>query len=130
MASVTRVHPASTITNIEQVGKDLTFFTVDYIVAVNAKTGPESTQAKVLETIMANATIVAAGPLVDSNTQQTFAVEGDFDFSAKFDGTNSESWAADLEDRIQALGTVDGVNCGNVTVTLTKLGILTAAAVS
>ena len=79
---------------------------------------------------MANATIVAAGPLVDSNTQQTFAVEGDFDFSAKFDGTNSESWAADLEDRIQALGTVDGVNCGNVTVTLTKLGILTAAAVS
>ena len=130
MASVTRVNPSATTTNYEVVGKDITFFTVDYINAVNGSAGPAGAQAAVLQAIQANATIIAAGPLLDTNTQQTFAVEGDFNITAQWDGTNSETWFADLEDRIQALGTVDGVDLSSATVTGTKLGILTAAAVA
>lgn len=131
MAAVTRTNPAAVTTDYEVVGKTLTFFTVDYVNAINGSDGPEGAHAKVLETIGANATIVMAGPLLDTNTQQTFAVEGDFDgITATWDGTNSETWYADLEDRIQALGTVDSVDLSGATVTATKLGILTAAAVS
>jgi hypothetical protein len=130
MAEFTRVNPVATTTNYEVVGKDITFFTVDYINAVNGSAGPNGAQAAVLRTIQTNATIIAAGPLVDTNSQQTFAVEGDFNITAKWDGTNDETWFADLEDRIQALGTVDGVSLASATVTATKLGILTAAAVA
>lgn len=128
----TKVNPASTTLNVETGSVNLLFFTVDYINAVNGSAGPNGAQQAVLTQIQSNATIVHIGPLLDSNTQQTFAVEsagGDFP-SAKYDGTNSESWAADLEDRIQALGTVDGVDLSSATVTATKLGILTAAAVA
>ena len=55
--------------------------------------------------------------MLDTNSQQTFAVEGTLD-------------AATMQAAIRALGTVDGVNLGSSTVTATKLGILTANAVS
>ena len=55
--------------------------------------------------------------MLDSNTQQTFAVEGTLD-------------AATMQAAIRALGTVDSVSLAGATVTATKLGILTAAAVS
>lgn len=129
---VTKVNPVATTTNYEVVGKDITFFTVDYINAVNGSAGPAGAQKAVLDTIMNRCTIIAAGPLVDTNTQQTFAVEGTFDGSTYVaaDGTTGLTFVGALQDDVRNLGTVDGVDLSNATVTATKLGILTAAAVS
>ena len=52
-----------------------------------------------------------------SNTQQTFAAEGDV-------------VVATIQTAIRALGTVDSVNLGSATVTATLLGVLTAAVVT
>jgi hypothetical protein len=116
---VTRVHPTAVTTNYEVVGKDLSFFTVDYVNDISASTGPAGAIAAVYRTIAATATVVAAGPLLDTGTQQTFAVEG-VDVVV----------ASTLQTAIRALGTVDSVNLASATVTATKLGILTAAAVA
>ena len=119
MAGITKVNPTATTTNYEVVGKDISFFTVDYINAINGSAGPAGAQKAVLDTIMTTATIIAAGPLVDTNPQQTFAVEG-----------SGVVVAATLQAAIRALGTVDSVDLSGARVTETKLGILTAAAVS
>ena len=116
MPSVTRSHPAATSTDVEMMGANMSFFTVDYV-ATNASTGPEGAQAASHNCISYHNNVVAIGPMLDSNTQQTFAVEG-------------TPVAATLQAAIRALGTVDGVNLGSATVTDTKLGILTAAVVS
>ena len=116
MATVTRVSPTATSTDVEMMGGNMTFLTVDYV-ATNASTGPEGAQAATHKVVGSTNTVVAIGPMLDSNTQQTFAIEGSLD-------------AATMQAAIRALGTVDGVNLGSATVTETKLGILTAAAVS
>jgi len=118
MALLTRTHPVATKNNTESVG-NLQFLTVDYV-ATAASTGPEGAQAAVLKAVAATATIVAVGPMLDANTQQTFAVEA-------ISGDNVV--AATLQTAIRALGTVDSVDLSNATATLTLLGILTAAVV-
>jgi hypothetical protein len=118
MAGITKVNPAAVASNVEMVGKDLQFFTVDYV-ATNTSTGIDGAQMQTHRTVADSGTVVAIGPMVDSNTQQTFAVEG-----------SDTIVAATLQASIRALGTVDGVNLGSATVTDTKLGILTAAAVA
>jgi hypothetical protein len=120
MATLTKTHPAATTVNVE-VSQNLTFFTVDYVNA-NASAGPEGAQQAVLKAIQDTATIVAIGPLLDTNSQQTFAVEAT--------GGDGTVVASTLQTAIRALGTVDTVDLSSSTVTLTKLGILTAAAVS
>jgi len=117
---VTKVNPTATTLNYEVIGKEITFFTVDYINAINGSAGPAGAQADVAQTIMNVATIIAAGPLTDTNTQQTFAVERDM---AAADITA-------LQVAIRALGTVDSVDLSAATVTATKLGILTANVVA
>lgn len=117
---VTKVNPIATTLNVENVGKDLTFFTVDYINAINGSAGPAGAQYAVLNTIMNTATIVAIGPLLDTNTQQTFAIEREL----------SSTEVTALQTAIRALGTYDSVDLSSATVTATKLGILTAAAVA
>ena len=119
MAVVTRNHPAAEAINVESIGKDLQFFIVDYINAINGSAGPEGAQAAVQRAIGDTATVVCIGPLVDSNTQQNFAVEG-----------SDAVVVATLQAAIRALGTVDSVDLSSSTVTETKLGVLTAAAVS
>jgi hypothetical protein len=116
MATVTRVNPAATTTDAEMMGGDMKFFTVDYV-ATNASTGPEGAQTKSHNVIANNCNIVAMGPMLDSNTQQTFAAEGDV-------------VVATIQTAIRALGTVDSVNLGSATVTATLLGVLTAAVVT
>ena len=121
MATLTKTHPVATTTDVE-LGQNLTFFTVDYVNAINASTGPAGAQQAVLNTIQNTATIAAIGPLVNSNTEQTFAVEAT--------GGNGTVVASTLQTAIRALGTVDSVDLSSSTVTITKLGILTTAAVS
>jgi len=123
MAEVTKVNPVSTTVNYEVVGAEINFFTVDYINAINGSVGPAGAHQLVLNTIQNTKTIVAAGPLADTNTQQTFAVEGDL--------TATEASA--LQTAIRALGATAGtpnVDLSAATVTRTKLGILTAAVIA
>ena len=119
--AITKVNPTATTLNVEQVGRDISFFTVDYVNAVNGSAGPNGAQQAVLKTIQTLHTIVATGPLLDSNTQQTFGIEGPL---------YTPAGGSTLQASIQALGTVDGVDLSSATVTATKLGILTAAAVA
>jgi hypothetical protein len=107
MASFTRTNPAATTVPFENVGKDLTIFTVDYINAVNGSAGPEGAQAAVLNTIQQMHTILVAGPLGNSNTEQTFIIEGPL-----FTPTGGST----LQAQLQALGTVDGVDLSSTTV--------------
>lgn len=111
MAVVTRVHPVVTELGVETAG-NLQFFTIDYINAINASTGPEGAQAAVIKSVQDTSTIIAVGPLGNTNTEQTFAVEG-------IGGDNLV--AATLQTAIRALGTVDAVDLSNATVTLKDL---------
>jgi len=114
MATVTRVHPAVSAIGVESIG-NLQFFTVTYPSDVSAKTGPESTQEAVKRAIMDTATIVAVGPLGNSDTEQTFAVEA-------IGGDNITKARLDVE--FDNLGTVDSINCANVVATLKTLYIV------
>ena len=40
MAGITKLNPTSTTLNFESVGKNIDFFTVDYINAINGSAGP------------------------------------------------------------------------------------------
>ena len=114
MAKVTRGNPAATATGVEMVGADITFFTIDYIVAINGSAGPVGAQAAVLSVINTMHTIVAAGPLHNSNTEQTFAIEGPL-----FTPTGGTT----LQAQIRALGTVDSVDLSGSVVTAKDLSI-------
>ena len=116
MVDVTKSHPTLAATDVEMMGADMSFFTVDYVSA-NASTGPEGAQAKSHNAIADLNTVVAIGPMLDTNSQQTFAVEG-------------TPVVATIQAAIRALGTVDSVDLSGATVTATKLGILTAAVVT
>jgi hypothetical protein len=77
MAGVTKVHPTAVATEWEQVGKKITFFTVDYIDDISAETGPEELIQAAYHAIQTRATIIAAGPLFNTGSEQTFGVEGE-----------------------------------------------------
>ena len=62
-------------TNVEFLGKNLEFITIDYLAAVNAKTAKDSTQYVAELTMAKYANLVGGGPLADSNTQKTYIIE-------------------------------------------------------
>ena len=72
MATFARTNPVATTVPFENVGKDLTIFTVDYINAVNGSAGPEGVQQAVLDTIQTMHTVLVAGPLGNSNTSKVY----------------------------------------------------------
>ena len=108
--AVAKTNPAATTTGSasEVVGKDISIFSLDYIVA-NASTGPSGAQQAVLNAIQESRVILAAGPLSNSNTEQTFIIEGALD--------------SGLQARIRALGTVDSVDLSGATCTAKPLEI-------
>jgi len=127
MPNVTKTHPTSVVASFENQGANLQFFTVDYIVDVSAETANGQCLDKVYQLISNNATLVCAGPLFDTGSQQTFAVEalgGQFPTS-NWDGTNQETWETWLQTEIVLLGTIHAINCANFTVTAKTLAIVT-----
>ena len=108
----TKVNPAATSTDVEMIGKDVQLFTVDYINAVNGSAGPSGVQSAVLDKIMQTATIIAAGPLGNGNTEQTFMTEG-----------ADSVVVATLQADIRTLGTYDSVDVSAATVTAKDLTI-------
>lgn len=117
MASIDRTNPATFGTDVNFMGKTLTHVDIAFGAAVNAKLGPTSAVAKTFEALAgAGVNVVIIGPLHNTNANISIAVEGEFGTDT-YDGTNSETIAAHLEDVVQALGTVDGVNLAAATVT-------------
>ena len=108
----TKVNPAATTVPANMIGKDIQLFTVDYINAVNGSAGPNGVQSAVLDKIMQTATIIAAGPLGNGNTEQTFMTEG-----------SDSVVVATLQADIRTLGTHDGVDVSTATVTAKTLVI-------
>ena len=118
--------------NYEVGSVDITYLTVDFINAMNGETSDISTGATAgLEltrmTIENNGVaVLGEGPLVDTNTQKTYAVRTD-----NLDTLSATTTKAALQTAIRAMDTtVITADVTGATVTETKLGILTAAAVS
>ena len=117
-------------TDFENEGVDVAYFTVDFISAMNAETGDPDTASAVAgleltrRTIEQFINILGEGPLVDSNTQKTYMVRAD-SLGTLISGNT-------LRDAIRALNGNGQVTAtiSSATVTATKMGILTAAAVS
>lgn len=113
----TKVAPVFVDEDTFFIGKTVNLIEITYPAAVNAKTGPESTIQAVHTAVMgAGFNILGYGALTDTNTVSAMMIEGDYGTDT-YDGTNSETLAAHLEDVIQALGTVDSVNLSTATVT-------------
>ena len=112
MADITRTHPTATTQNtIMSPAGGVNFIEIDYLAAVNGKTGPASTIAAVTRMLGVFGTVVYAGPLNDSNTRQMFGLEGmTTDTAVAEFGTLTVIQAA-----LQALGTVDSINLGSAT---------------
>ena len=124
--------------NYELQGVDVTLLTVDFIVDVSAEVGDLTSGSTVAGLDMTRHAfahhglqILAEGPLVDSDTQKTYMVRTD-----NLDSLSSTTTIAALQAYIRTLdqssSSFPGVTADltGATVTETKIGILTAAAVS
>ena len=117
-------------TNFEIEGVDVTFLTVDFINDVSAETGDLSAGGTtcglemVRATIQQYANILAEGPLSDSDTQKTYVI--------RTDALGTLISAGTLQAAIRALNGNGKVTAtiSSATVTGTKLGILTGAAIA
>ena len=113
--AISKANPSATTTGSasEVIGKDISIFSIDYINAIDGSAGPSGAQQAVLQAIQESRVILAAGPLSNSNTEQTFIIEGALD--------------SGLQARIQALGTIDGVDLSGTTATAQALSIAVGA---
>jgi hypothetical protein len=117
-------------TNFEIEGVDVTFLTVDFINDMSAETGDLSAGGAtcglemVRATIQQYANILAEGPLTDTDTQKTYVI--------RTDALGTLLSAGTLQAAIRALNGNGKVTAtiSSATVTGTKLGILTAAAIA
>ena len=124
--------------NFEVEGVDVTLLTVDFVVDMSAETGDLTTGSTTAGLQMIRHAfehqglrILAEGPLVDSNTQKTYMVRTD-----ALDSLSSTTTKAALQTYIRTLdqssSSFPGIaaDVTSATVTETKIGILTANAVS
>ena len=122
--------------NFEVEGVDVTLLTVDFIVDMSAETGDLTTTTAGLQMVRhafehQGLRILAEGPLVDSDTQKTYMVRTD-----ALDSLSSTTTKAALQAYIRTLdqssSSFPGIaaDLTGATVTETKIGILTANAVS
>ena len=120
--------------NYEVGSVDKHYFTVDFINSMASETAALSATGSVAGLELTRATIenngvpvLAEGPLTDSNTQKTYATRSDC-----LDSISSTTTIVALQAAIRA--TIGGgkvtATISSATVTSTKLGILTAAAIS
>ena len=122
MAIQTKVNPELANTGRFFLGKTLDMYTLDF--AVNGtnfgstEMGPNECVQIALRTISTMCTIVGHSALRSDGANpgqvMDIYVEGDFGTDT-YDGTNSETFAAHLEDLIQGLGTTVGANSIDLT---------------
>ena len=120
--------------NYEVGSVDMSFFTVDFISDVSAETSDLSASNSTAGLELTRATIenngvpvLMEGPLVDSDTQKTYGTRTDC-----LDSISGTTTLAALQAAIRAThgGGRISATVSSATVTATKLGISTAAAVS
>ena len=120
--------------NYEVGSVDKHYFTVDFINSMASETADLSATGSVAGLELTRATIenngvpvLAEGPLTDSNTQKTYATRSDC-----LDTISTTTTIAALQASIRATNGGGKVTAtiSSATVTSTKLGILTAAAIS
>ena len=97
------------------IGKEVALVDVDFGAAVNGSLGPAGAVEAVFEAIQAQFNILGHGALHRTNQKMSFMLEGEYGADT-YDGSNSETIAAHLEDVIIALGTVDSINLAGATV--------------
>ena len=115
MAGITRIHPVSTPTFPVSMGgstENVTYIEIDYLAAVNAKTGPESTLAAVYSMLGTFGTVVYQGPLFDGNTRQIVGIEG---LVGDDEDVVNFATLTVIQTALRALGTVDSINLGSAT---------------
>ena len=117
------------------MGKELEFFTIDFVDAMNGQTAKAADQNTGENCVRIYGNIVAAGPLTDTNTQKTYMTVGTDNYvgapstsggSFTFTETTSGGSLATLQTALRA---VSGQNA-STTATHSQLGILTAAVVA
>ena len=113
----TKVAPIFDITqDVFFIGKKITLIEITYPAAVDAKTGPNSTIAEVHKLIQVKGfNILGYGALTDTNTVQAMMIEGEY-ATESYEGGDEYTFTDYLEDKIQALGTVDLINLATATV--------------
>ena len=123
--------------NYETGSVDMKFFTVDFINSMAAETGDVTSGSTtagldlVRNTINQYVTILFEGPLTDSGSQKTYGVRAD-----QLDELSATTTLAAIQTAIQALDQASAAypniqaTITSATVTETKLGILTVAAVA
>jgi len=124
----------SRVENYEVGSVDITYLIVDFINDMSGETSDLSGTGSTRGLELTRATIenngvavLGEGELVDSDTQKNYAVRTD-----NLDTLSSTTTKAALQAAIRALNGGDGVTAtiSGATVTETKLGTLTAAAIS
>jgi len=132
MATLIKKNEAVAIPHFKN-GPTLQFFTITFPGAVNAKLGATTAGVRspvvaALDAIAQVCSIEIIGSLKNSNTELTVgvvALGGNFG-TDYWDGTNNETFAAHLEDLVQASGNLQSIDNGTATV---AAGILTAGAI-
>ena len=97
------------------IGKEVTLVDVDFGAAVNGSLGPAGAVEAVFEAIQGEGVNILGHAIHSTNVNMSLMLEGEYG-SDTYDGSNSESLAAHLEDVIIALGTVDPTNLSAATV--------------
>jgi len=124
----------SRVENYEVGSVDLTYLIVDFINDMSGETSDMSAGVATAGLELTRATIenngvavLGEGELVDSDTQKNYAVRTD-----NLDTLSSTTTKAALQTAIRGLNGTDGVTAtvSGATVTETKLGTLTGAAIS
>ena len=123
MAELIKKNESVTLPHFKN-GPTLQFFTLTFPSAINAKLGATAAGVRspvvaALDAIAQVCSIEIIGSPQNSNTEISIgvvALGGNFG-TDRWDGTNSETFAAHLEDLVQASGNLQSVNNASTTVT-------------
>ena len=97
-------------------GKTVREYEVDFTVDVRGSLGPDGALRRSFDTLAERATPIMISETYNNGEKIKVFFEGDFP-SDDYDGDGSDQSFADyLQDQLQGLGTVDGVNLGSTTV--------------
>jgi hypothetical protein len=122
---ITKINPVIDATRGRTFsGATLNCFTVDIVAATNLATanmGPAGAYQAILTALARRVTVVGVSALRTNGSGDgrmfDVLVEGEYG-TDDYDGTNSETLAAHLEDEVIALGTVNSVSLASATVTV------------
>jgi hypothetical protein len=99
------------------LGKTISTFNIDFEVDADGSLGPNGAVAKTLQTVAQRATIVMYSDITGTGQLMTVFVEGEFPTDDYNGVAGTETFAAQLQADIRALGTVDSISLAGALVT-------------